>query len=278
MDIHKTTLAKLCRVCARTAESKKGYVTIKNVSEYSNILYYHYSVDIDLDSDMIYPKTLCGSCNRKLDKLQEKNEPSNLVACKFEAHRDLYCLIYEKNVNQKGSVIAHLKYLDGVVVEKGFVKVSENSYNVKRIYCITSQDLPLQIKIVISILDDFSWSLSTKRKTVSCNNLYLKKQPDKLTDENVEQFADFIVNSKLCQGIKEYEDVLRDRLDLKQTFQDENGEVVAYVEDKVTDCRLTQENFTVVRHKDCKIICTKDLCTLCGNYQSNMRVNGYRLK
>ena len=127
-------------------------------------------------------------------------------------------------------------------------------------------------------MDDFSWSLSTKRKTVSCNNLYLKKQPDKLTDENVEQFADFIVNSKLCQGIKEYEDVLRDRLDLKQTFQDENGEVVAYVEDKVTGCRLTQENFTVVRHKDCKIICTKDLCTLCGNYQSNMRVNGYRLK
>ena len=184
----------------------------------------------------------------------------------------------KKNVNQKRLVITHLKYFDGVFVEKGLVKVSENTYNVKRIYCITSQDLPLQIKIVISILDDFSWSLSTKRKTVSCNNLYLKKQPDKLTDENVEQFSDFIVNFKLCQGIKGYEDVLRDRLDIKQTFQGENGEVVAYVEDKVTGCRLTQENFTVVRHKDCKIICTKDLCTLCGNYQSNMRVNGYRLK
>ena len=51
MDIHKTTLAKLCRVCAKTAESKKGCVTIKNVSEYSNIFYYYYSVDIDLESD-----------------------------------------------------------------------------------------------------------------------------------------------------------------------------------------------------------------------------------
>ena len=47
---------------------------------------------------------------------------------------------------------------------------------------------------------------------------------------------------------------------------------------KVTGCRLTQENFTVVRHKDCKIIWAKDLCTPCGNYQSNMRVNTHRLK
>ena len=227
---------------------------------------------------MIYPKTLCGSCKRKLDKLKEKNEPSNLDACKFEAHRDLYCLICEKNVNQKRLVITHLKYFDGVFVEKGLVKVSENTYNVKRIYCIISQDLPLQIKIAISILDNFSWSLSVKNKTVSCDNLYLKKQPDKLNDGNVEQFADFTINSKLCQGIKGYEDVLRDRLNLKQTFQGENSEVVAYVEDKVTGCRLTQENFTVVRHKDRKIIYTKDLCTPCGNYRSNMRVNRHRLK
>ena len=215
-------------------------------------MYYHYSVDIDLDSDMIYPKTLCGSCKRKLDKLKEKNEPSNLDACKFEAHRDLYCLICEKNVNQKRLVITHLKYFDGVFVEKGLVKVSENTYNVKGIYCIISQDLPLQIKIAVSILDDFSWSLSVKNKTVNWDNLYLKKQPDKLTDENVEQFADFIVNSKLFQEINGYEDVLWDRLDLKQTFLSEHGEVVAYVEDKVTGCRLTQENFTVVRHKVAK--------------------------
>ena len=172
----------------------------------------------------------------------------------------------------------HLKYFDGVFVEKGFVKVSGNTHNVKRIYCIISQDLPLQIKIAVSILDDFSWSLSEKNKTVSRDNLYLKTQPDKLTDENVERFSDFIVNFKLCQGIKGYEDVLRDRLDIKQTFQGENGEVVAYVEDKVTGCRLTQENVTVVRHKDCKIIWAKDLCTPCGNYQSNMRVNTHRLK
>ena len=99
-----------------------------------------------------------------------------------------------------------------------------------------------------------------------------------MNDGNVEQFADFTINSKLCQGIKGYEDVLRDRLNLKQTFQGENSEVVAYVEDKVTGCRLTQENFTVVRHKDRKIIYTKDLCTPCGNYRSNMRVNRHRLK
>ena len=114
MDIHKTTLAILCRVCWRAAESKKGYVTIKNVLEYSNILYCHYSVDIDLESDMIYPNVLlCGSCKRKVDKLKEKTEPSNLDACKFEAQRDLHCLICEKNVSQKRSVTAHLKYFDG---------------------------------------------------------------------------------------------------------------------------------------------------------------------
>ena len=215
-------------------------------------MYRPYSVDIELESDMIYSKTWCGSCKRKLDKRKEKNDPSNLDACKFEAHRVLHCLVCETNVNQKRSVIAHLKYFDGVFVEKGFVKVSGNTYYVKRIYCIISQDLALQIKIAVSILDDFSWSLSVKNKTVNWDNLYLKKQPDKLTDENVEQFADFIVNSKLFQEINGYEDVLWDRLDLKQTFLSEHGEVVAYVEDKVTGCRLTQENFTVVRHKVAK--------------------------
>ena len=113
---------------------------------------------------------------------------------------------------------------------------------------------------------------------VSRDNFNLKNQPHKLTDENIEQFADFIVNTKLCQGIKGYEDVLRDRLDQKQAFQGEDDEVVAYVEDEVTGCRLTQENFRIVRHKDCQVLCIKDLCTPCGNYQSNMRVNRHRLK
>ena len=117
---------------------------LTNVSEYSNILHRHYSVDIDLDSDMIYPKTLCGSWKRKLDKLKENMEPSNIDACKFESHRDLHCLICDKkNVSQKSSVIAHLKYFDGVFAENGFVKVSENTYNVKRMHCIISQDFPL---------------------------------------------------------------------------------------------------------------------------------------
>ena len=73
-------------------------------------------------------------------------------------------------------------------------------------------------------MDNFSWSLSAKHETVSRNDLNLKKQ----SDENIEQFEDFIVLSKLCRGIKEHEDVLRDTLDLKQTFQGENDEVVAY--------------------------------------------------
>ena len=73
-------------------------------------------------------------------------------------------------------------------------------------------------------MDNFSWSLSAKHETVSRNDLNLKKQ----SDENIEQFEDFIVLSNLCRGIKEHEDVLRDTLDLKQTFQGENDEVVAY--------------------------------------------------
>ena len=139
-------------------------------------MYRPYSVDIELESDMIYSKTWCGSCKRKLDKRKEKNDPSNLDACKFEAHRVLHCLVCETNVNQKRSVIAHLKYFDGVFAEKGIVKVSENTYNVKRIYCIK---LPLQIKIAASILDHFPLSLSAKNKTVSCDNLDLKEQPHK---------------------------------------------------------------------------------------------------
>ena len=54
MNIHKAALAKLCRVCRRAAESKKGYLTIKNVSEYSNILYRNSSVDIDLSKNIMW--------------------------------------------------------------------------------------------------------------------------------------------------------------------------------------------------------------------------------
>ena len=66
-------------------------------------------------------------------------------------------------------------------------------------------------------------------------------------------------------------------MNLKQTFQGESGEVVAYVEDEVTGCKLTDENFTVSRYKGCEIICTRDLCTPCI-YRSNTRVNRHRLK
>ena len=121
---------------------------------------------------MIYPKRLCGSCNRKLNKLKAKNEPSNLHPYKFGAHRVLHCPICEYNVSKKRSVIAHLKYFDAVFAEKGFSKVSKNTYN---IYCIISKYLPLSIKNAFSILGDFSWSLSAKPKTVSCDNLNFKK-------------------------------------------------------------------------------------------------------
>ena len=144
---------------------------------------------------MIYPKTLCGRCNRKFDKLKAKNEPSNLDPYKFEAHRVLHCPICEYNVRQKRSIIAHLIHFDGVFGEIVFFKVSKNTCNFKRIYCIISKYLPLSIKNAFSILGDFSWSLSAKTKTVSCDNLNFKKEPDKLTDENVETFSDFLIVS-----------------------------------------------------------------------------------
>ena len=65
---------------------------------------------------------------------------------------EIYTVSFVKKCQPKRSVTAYLKYFGN----KGFVKVSENTYNVKQIYCIISKELPLQIKIAVSILDDFT--------------------------------------------------------------------------------------------------------------------------
>ena len=69
LSYHKEILSKLCRVCGSYIQLKTGYVKAKSVSEYSNILFTVYEIDTKVESDEIYPKFLCSSCKRKLDRL-----------------------------------------------------------------------------------------------------------------------------------------------------------------------------------------------------------------
>ena len=87
----------------------------------------------------------------------------------------------------------------------------------------------------------------------------------KLTDENVQKFAAKLRNIIVCQGLKEFEDILEDKIDFVQPFVSEKGEVVAYVENE-RGTQFDVHSFRRTRHISCQGICDTG-----ENYENTLR-------
>ena len=56
MEKHKENLKRICKICASIIVLKHGYINAKNVSDYSDLLYTKFNVDIGNDDENIHPK------------------------------------------------------------------------------------------------------------------------------------------------------------------------------------------------------------------------------
>ena len=48
MENHKENLKRICRICATIIVLKHGYINAKNASDYSDVLYTKFNVDLEM--------------------------------------------------------------------------------------------------------------------------------------------------------------------------------------------------------------------------------------
>ena len=98
MENHKKNLERICRIYASIIVLKLGYINPKNVSDYSELLYTKFNVDVGNGNENTHPKFVCGICRRNLDKAVKGDVLSNIAD--FEAHT-LDCNLRDSNVENK---------------------------------------------------------------------------------------------------------------------------------------------------------------------------------
>ena len=280
LSYHKEILSKLCRVCGSYIQLKTGYVKAKSVSEYSNILFAVYEIDTEVESDEIYPKFLCSSCKRKLDRLVQK-EPTTETrkAYTFQPHNSEKCsLCFVKTKTYKSQ--AHVRFFSDVFQKRGFLRLDTINDKSKLVYIFPeNMDEKTQIKYEIAISENFEWSLTLYGRALQRTNKHLQDLPTVLNDLNIQSFVNYLLSLKICAGITDYADVLLHRLEIKQPFTNDSKEIVAFVENSNRTV-LRKEEFNRIRHKNCSLFSEteKDICNACHSYKDFLRTARYRLK
>ena len=84
MENHKKNLKCICRIYASIIVLKLGYINAKNVSDYSELLYTKFNVDVGNDNENTHPKLFCSTCRRNLDRAIKRDVLSNIAD--FEPH------------------------------------------------------------------------------------------------------------------------------------------------------------------------------------------------
>ena len=266
-NLHVHLLQKLCRLCKHTIVLKHGYKTAKAVEEFTNSIYTIYNVDVDLEDFDVFPKSLCGSCVRKIQR-SEKKQPIHLEAPIFIPHSN-NCNICEITPPFSG---LHIKQADIEMLQNGFVKAVENQSNFKRIYVRSSVEKERLVnEISVFIHNDNSWHCNVHNKTVKLENENFKDLPKVLSDCNIKLFSAKFGNLNVCQSISGFTDVIQARLDIKQPFRDAKGNsIVGFIEDDLHN-PLIKENFMNVRHSSCLFFSDANLCEVCSNYTNFLR-------
>ena len=270
---HVQQLDNLCRLCARKVIKSKSYIHPKSCSEYADILKKCYGICCELESKDIYPKYLCGSCKRKLEDLRKApryiGEPSE-----FQAHVDLHCWCLKSSKRTQPLSGLRMKLCDAEFEKADFKKVDNIQLNYKRIYfSISISDFHVSSPVSISINNDFVWEISVNQRTVDKGNIVnLCGFSDRLSDENISQFASACSSLKVCPGHGDFEDVLDSRLDIKDFFLNQSGtEKVADVE-TINMSKLDRVNFKIIRHVKCQLLIDKSvcICSNCGDFRGTL--------
>jgi len=273
MDTHKEQLSKLCRICGKVVILKKGYITAKSVSEYSNIIFSSYEVDIELEDECQYPKSLCNGCKRKLDRIKSITPAPRNTAFEFKEHSHNDCEVcsFFQRKSKPSKIETHIKVFDDMMLKYNFARLKDSFYKLAYTFQQVIEGKAV-VKYSIVVQESYHWDLYLYSKLVPKTNSYLVELPEILNDSNIENVVSLICNLTLCPGIEQYDDVIDYRLQFNQPFVDDKGITVSIIEDKYHNS-LKKESYTTIRSVDCIFFTKKDnsTCLACYNNKPYLR-------
>ena len=154
MEKHKEKVNRICRICAGIIVLKHGYINAKNVSDYSDLLYTKFNVDIGNDDENIHPKFVCSTCRRKLDRAVKGDILINIAD--FEPHT-LDCNLCKSNVENED---LQIKTFDKIMMSNGYNKTIVPGSTCKRPYSKHSFEQRLVIeKFYFCVMGNNHWCI-----------------------------------------------------------------------------------------------------------------------
>ena len=193
MEEHKNILEKLCRVCGKIVELKVGYRTAKSVEIYSNILYTACDIDVEQESDDIYPKIVCNNCKKKLDRLTKKCPTPRLEHVSFYPHLQIEdCDVCASSTKTLRGEKMQVKQLDQMMANSGFIKC-DKMRDLKRVYVRQSLQRNVVVNdLTIFILDSLEWYCQVYGQKVSLDNELFKGLPRQISNNSINEFCIFL--------------------------------------------------------------------------------------
>ena len=159
MENHDENLKRICRICASIIGLKHGYINAKKASNYSDLLYTKFNVDIRNDEN-IHSKFVCGTCRKKLDRTVKGDVLINIAD--FEPHT-LDCNFCKSNVKNKD---LQIKIFDKITMSHGYNKVIVHGSTCNCTYSKYNfeQGLPIG-KFYFCVMGNNHWYIQVGEKT-----------------------------------------------------------------------------------------------------------------
>jgi len=267
MERHLSNLEKICRFCSKKIVISKGYRHPKTVLDYKETLMHLFRINSN-ENNEIFPKNLCNTCKKKLDIYQKTKEcSSSFIPVEFVPHGD-NCELCTSLSTSKGKGTFWTS-IDKALLAIGYQKYMNEVSGDRTFYHIDCTERGIYSDVTVVIKPDYTWNLVIFQTEVhiSDSNLVV------LDIDNLQDFALKLNNMRICEGNKDFKDILERRVDIKEPFPATDSVRSSHVEASVGKTKLVKSNFDVIRHSQCQYAIfdgSKTRCLKCSDQRKNL--------
>ena len=256
---------------------KLGYWKAKMKSEFKDEITCLFNFDIREDIDGIHPVNLCGSCVRKMKRINVVNmDYQAQKIAEYDPHSEKFCLVCCKNLSvydfklilMEKLTIARInnisKSSNFTVIRStldtcDMVRIKEVSKNVFQI--------DLTVKIIESSVKkgDFFWKLSAFDKEVNLDGNCAV--PKVLDVENITDFFQKANQLSICTGNNDLPKLLSKKKEVRDSFSSNKPTSQNVLE--TATCQNFNEVETTLRHKECLTVISQTVTGRCIKCQSS---------
>ncbi|XP_065654090.1 uncharacterized protein LOC136080809 isoform X2 [Hydra vulgaris] len=280
MSLHEESLKNLCRKCGLKIK-KDSHYQLKPVIIYKHTILSFYKLDITSDHQKVHPEYLCKSCYMVLYRLDLKTKNSFVIerSDKFFTFTEHTETCYVCNTltkvgrNKKVPAINTNQQLKTIASKHGFDCYNENNKNYFVIVEINS--CRQIVSKTLSLESNSMWRLIVLNREVPLSNNVIKSLPVHLNLQSADIIFSTISCVNICKGNNDFHYLIRNKFSDFKNFQSTSNEDVGIIEMEEGN---TVDNFKVIRHKDCSLICSEACCNSCTMYRTNLRVMESRRK